>query len=96
MRLKSARSTSVVQVVADDDPARDRGERGRDALEDRQGLLAEGAHARHAHEQEVLGLHGDETVAPSVPSDAGRLSQVAKPRRRARKNAAHVETKKVS
>jgi transcriptional regulator with XRE-family HTH domain len=47
--------------------------------------------------ESLMELHGDESVAPSVPPDAGRLSQIAKPRRRAaRKNAAHPEAKKVS
>jgi hypothetical protein len=46
--------------------------------------------------ESLMELHGDEDVTPSVPPDAGRLSQVAKPRRRTRKNAAHAEAKKVS
>jgi transcriptional regulator with XRE-family HTH domain len=46
--------------------------------------------------ESLLELHGDEDVTPTVPADAGRLSQLAKPRRRGRKSAAHPEAKKVS
>jgi transcriptional regulator with XRE-family HTH domain len=38
--------------------------------------------------ESLMELHGDEDVRPEVPSDTGRLSQVAKPKQRGKKSAA--------